>query len=145
MQHRWCFEAVDRTLRDICDPDKLFGDIPTVIGGDFAKFLPVVKHGGRAEVVSACLRRSEMLPRLRVLTLTQNMRVRGADAENRRFIPWLQSLPYDPTRHNWVAPLPEMRPTFDITTFYNFLYPVDLLMRASIDHSVFRPCYPDDP
>ena len=35
MQHRNCVEAVDRTLRDVCDIDKPFGGITVVLGGDF--------------------------------------------------------------------------------------------------------------
>ncbi|XP_028079903.1 uncharacterized protein LOC114281590 [Camellia sinensis] len=35
MQHRHCVEAIDRTLRDICDCEKPFGGITIVLGGDF--------------------------------------------------------------------------------------------------------------
>ena len=55
MQHRYCFEAVDRTLRDILRNDELFGGVPTIFGGDFAQILPVVRKGQRPHIVSACL------------------------------------------------------------------------------------------
>ena len=51
MSHRNCFEAVDRTLRDILqieDPqnvEKPFGGKVVVVGGDFRQILPVVKKG----------------------------------------------------------------------------------------------------
>ena len=45
MQHRNCVEAVDRTLRDICDVNKTFGGITVVLGGDFRQVLPVVPKG----------------------------------------------------------------------------------------------------
>ena len=52
MQNKFCFEAVDRTLQDIrSTPDALFGGVPTVLGGDFAQILPVVKNGNRASIV----------------------------------------------------------------------------------------------
>ena len=35
MQHRYCVEAVDRTLQDICGNGKSFGGITIVLGGDF--------------------------------------------------------------------------------------------------------------
>ena len=41
MAHRHCFEALDRTLRDILrfssnfDPNKVFGSITVIVGGDF--------------------------------------------------------------------------------------------------------------
>ena len=51
MAHRNCFEAVDRTLRDILqieDPqnaEKPFGGKVVVLGGDFRQILPVVRKG----------------------------------------------------------------------------------------------------
>ena len=46
MQHKFCFEAVDRTLRDIrSNSDVLFGGLPAILEGDFAQILPVVKNG----------------------------------------------------------------------------------------------------
>ena len=49
MQHKYCFEAVSRTLNDICHANKhdLFGNIPILLGGDFAQILPVVRRGNR--------------------------------------------------------------------------------------------------
>ena len=42
MQHRYAFEAVDQTLKDIHESDAPFGGVPTVLGGDFLQILPVV-------------------------------------------------------------------------------------------------------
>jgi len=38
IQHRYCFEAVNRTLNDICNTSEnvFFGNIPILLGGDFA-------------------------------------------------------------------------------------------------------------
>ena len=59
MQHKYCFEAVNRTLNDIRQQDKsaFFGNIPIIFRGDFAQILPVVRRGNRAaiQVVNACL------------------------------------------------------------------------------------------
>jgi len=60
IQHRHCFEAVDRHLRDIRNCDKPFGGIVVILGGDFAQILPVIKHGSRANIVLACLRKSPL-------------------------------------------------------------------------------------
>ncbi|PHH91537.1 hypothetical protein CDD83_83 [Cordyceps sp. RAO-2017] len=89
MQHKYCFEAVDRTLRDICDVDSIFGGIPTVFGGDFAQIMPVVRHGRRQDLVRANLQTSPLWSHISVRYLTENMRVRNAGPENRRFIQWL--------------------------------------------------------
>ncbi|GKA05883.1 ATP-dependent DNA helicase PIF1-like protein [Tanacetum coccineum] len=51
MTHKHCYEAFDRTLRDICqtDPttpnDKVFGGKVVLFGGDFRQILPVVTNG----------------------------------------------------------------------------------------------------
>ena len=57
MQHKYCFEAVSRSLNNIrgTGDDSLFGNIPVVLGGDFAQILPVVRRGNRAQTVAACI------------------------------------------------------------------------------------------
>ncbi|KEH19846.1 PIF1-like helicase [Medicago truncatula] len=59
MMHRWCFEAVDRSLCDIMsknDPLKTlkpFGGMTVVLGGDFRQILPVFRGGTRPDIVDA--------------------------------------------------------------------------------------------
>ena len=60
MQHKYCFEAVDRTLQDILETNKLFSGIPVVFSRDFAQILLVMLDGGRADIVNACLQRSPL-------------------------------------------------------------------------------------
>ena len=60
MMHRHVFEAVDRSLRDICDRDRPFGGKVFVMGGDFRQCLPVVPKGTKTQVVEACLSRSPL-------------------------------------------------------------------------------------
>jgi len=77
-QHRHCAEAVDRTLRDIMRcPDSPFGGKVVVFGGDFRQCPPVVSRGSRAAIVSAALSRSVLWRQVRILTLTENMRLRA--------------------------------------------------------------------
>ena len=40
MSHRHLFDALDRTLRDIMEADKLFGDKVLLLAGDFRQILP---------------------------------------------------------------------------------------------------------
>ena len=42
MAHRFTFEAVNRSFRDITQIDKLFGGIIFIMGKDFRQILPVV-------------------------------------------------------------------------------------------------------
>ena len=49
MSHRFCFEALDRTLRDLLSAKELanaakpFGGLPVLFGGDFRQVLPIVR------------------------------------------------------------------------------------------------------
>ena len=79
MQHRHCVESVDRSLQDICGNQKSFGGITVVLGGDFRQILPVVPRGVREVIVSASLRRYVLWRQVRVLTLTENMRLDSAE------------------------------------------------------------------
>lgn len=89
MQHRYAAEAVDRTCRDILGaPDRPFGGITVVFGGDFQQILPVVPRGSREDIVSATLLRSDLWRHIKVLKLIRNMRVANAlDAHS--FSSWL--------------------------------------------------------
>ena len=81
MQHRYAFECVDRTLRDIMksvDPKNFhlpFGGITVILGGDFRQILPVISLGSRADIVSASITRSRIWSICTVFTLDQNMRL----------------------------------------------------------------------
>ena len=85
-QHRFAFEAVDRTLRDLRDCDEMFG-------GDFLQTLPVVKGNLRSPVVHACLLSSPLWSHVKnnVLKLEKNMRV-GSNADDQAFAVWLRNL-----------------------------------------------------
>ncbi|GJW64353.1 ATP-dependent DNA helicase RRM3-like protein [Tanacetum coccineum] len=81
MINRHCYEAFDRTLRDICrtDPsvasDKVFGGKVVLFGGDFRQTLPVITNGSRQDVVNATINASYLWDKCIVLRLTVNMRL----------------------------------------------------------------------
>ena len=85
MQHKFCFEGVDRSLKDVTGKySKMFGGIPTVFG-DFAQILPVVKKGTRASTVSASFQSSYLWQNMKLLRVTENMRIRkGLKTSNLR-------------------------------------------------------------
>ena len=62
MQHKYYFEVVSGSLNDLrgTGQNTLFGNIPVLLGGDFAQILPVVRRGNRAQTVTACLQQSHM-------------------------------------------------------------------------------------
>ncbi|CUS06900.1 unnamed protein product, partial [Tuber aestivum] len=84
-------------LNDICGVGEncLFGNILIVLGGDFAQILPVVRKGNRGTTVEACLRRSFIWPKLKILLLHQNMRVRNRN-DDQEFATWLSHMSYSP-------------------------------------------------
>lgn len=57
MIHRAHVEALDRTLRDIRNCDKIMGGITVMFTGDFRQTLPVIVRGTRADIVKSCLLR----------------------------------------------------------------------------------------
>ena len=94
MIHLHVFEAVDRSLRDVRDePGLPFAELAMVFGGDFRQTLPVVPRGGRAETVTACIKRSDLWRHVVALRLAVNMCVQQlgneVDASIRKFADWL--------------------------------------------------------
>ena len=139
MQHKYCFEVVHRLLvdlRSVAD-DVLFGGVPVILGGDFAQILPVIPRGSRADIVTACLQKSFIWPRLRRLYLRTNMRVREGP-HGQDFVRWIGGLPINPALNGMVL-IPDYitRPA-SITDLIDLIYPPDLLLRAATDPSTFR-------
>ncbi|CAJ2678040.1 uncharacterized protein LOC123904970 [Trifolium pratense] len=95
MAHRYTFEALERTLRDVMssfsNSKTIFGGKVIVFGGDFRQILPVVPRGYRSDIVHATINSSKIWDHCKVLTLTQNMRLKknGNDQEIANFSKWL--------------------------------------------------------
>lgn len=99
MTNRFCFEALDRSLRDIMrfinpsSEDVLFGGKIVVFDGDFRQILPVIPKGTRQDIVMASLSSSYIWSSCRVFSLTKNMRLNHANTvanehEIREFSKW---------------------------------------------------------
>ncbi|KAM0847422.1 hypothetical protein ACQ4PT_055022 [Festuca glaucescens] len=137
MTNRLCFEALDRSLRDILsidDPplaDLPFGGIVVVLGGDLRQILPVIEGGTRTQVVAATVTNSVLWHSVTVLHLTENMRlaVPGAtDALQQEILLF----------SNWVLDLGEGKlpvvPRGDGTDSNLVDIPADLLIQTEGDH-----------
>lgn len=67
MNDRKCFEALDRTLRDILDaPNVLFGKKTVILGGDFKHTLPVKKNAPKQEIIASSITFSYLWPHFKV-------------------------------------------------------------------------------
>lgn len=100
MQHRFAFECLDRSLRDIMksvNPNfgmLPFGGITVLLGGDFLQILPVIPHGERGQILSACITRSRLWSICNIFVLKQNMRLKLGNSEQeiqdvRNFAKWV--------------------------------------------------------
>ncbi|KAK9732852.1 hypothetical protein RND81_04G027000 [Saponaria officinalis] len=74
MAKRQTIEHFERTLRDICSCDTVFGGKIIVFGGDFRRVLPVIPKSTLQKAVNASFVLSPLRPTLTKLHLTVNMR-----------------------------------------------------------------------
>nr|XP_040256329.2 uncharacterized protein LOC120974039 [Aegilops tauschii subsp. strangulata] len=82
MANKHCFEALDKSLRDILrftnenSDEKPFGGMTIILGGDFRQILPVITKGRREQIVNATIKRSYLWKHFEIFELTQNMRLK---------------------------------------------------------------------
>ncbi|XP_020999729.2 uncharacterized protein LOC107488689 [Arachis duranensis] len=100
MLNKMCFEALDRTLRDlmsITDQHKThqpFGGKVVVLGGDFRQILPVIPKGSRHDILTSAINSSHLWSFCKVLKLHTNMRLLMSsldqdESEMKRFANWI--------------------------------------------------------
>ena len=97
LHNRYLFEAVNASFCDIMETDVPFGGKLMVLAGDLyarvhsnhphscisicfvcsRQVLPIEQRAGRAQLVSLCMHQSELWQHVRVLSLTENMRVQN--------------------------------------------------------------------
>uniref|UniRef100_K3YXY4 ATP-dependent DNA helicase n=2 Tax=Setaria italica TaxID=4555 RepID=K3YXY4_SETIT len=104
MTNKHCFEALDKSLRDILrftdenSKDKPFGGMTIVMGGDFRQTLPVIPKGRRTHIIDASLKRSYLWKHFEEIKLTTNMRltaVTNSTEEKKKiqeFADWILSI-----------------------------------------------------
>jgi ATP-dependent DNA helicase PIF1 len=100
MMNRYCFEAFDRTMKDLMkkinkeNENKPFGGKVVVLGGDFRQILPVVRKGTRGDIVNRTICSSKLWKHCHVLQLTKNMRLKSdstdkSQQELQEFADWI--------------------------------------------------------
>ena len=90
---------LDRFLQELMGNTKYMGGKLIILMHDFRQILPVVRGGGRAAVVSASVKSSDIWQHFRQISLTQNMRVKRLIQANpqraaklRQYANWLLQL-----------------------------------------------------
>ena len=98
MAHKFCFEALDQSLRDIIktkpSSNQIFGGKVIVFGGDFRQILPVIPRGSCSDIVNATINSSYLWDCCQVLRLTKNMRLQNNEQspdeqETAAFAKWI--------------------------------------------------------
>ncbi|XP_058777192.1 uncharacterized protein LOC131651551 [Vicia villosa] len=98
MAHKNCFEALDKTLKDVMSKkglgNKIFGGKVVVFGGDFRQILSVVPRAGRSDILHASICSSYIWDYCHVLTLIKNTRLQqGRDGTSSKeiaeFLKWI--------------------------------------------------------
>ncbi|XP_074373688.1 uncharacterized protein LOC141714039 [Apium graveolens] len=90
MQHRYVFECLDRSFRDLMKSVDSkyyhlpFGGITVLFCGDFKQILPVITYGSRSDIVSACITRSKLWNICQIYLLHQNMRLSGTCSDSEK-------------------------------------------------------------
>ena len=64
---------VNKTLTDMSNNDKTFGNKLIILGGDFRQILPVVKNGTERKIIKETIKFSELWPLFKVLKLNKNL------------------------------------------------------------------------
>ncbi|XP_057740147.1 uncharacterized protein LOC130957297 [Arachis stenosperma] len=98
MISKYCYEALDKCLRDIlrCS-DSYNAHLPfggkVILRGDFRQFLPVIPRGSRQDIIQSSINSSYLWHNCKVLKLTKNMRLSLGENNNiqelRNFAEWL--------------------------------------------------------
>lgn len=80
--HKHAVEAVERTLRDLRNDNRLMGGLVLISAGNFRQTLPVIARGTPADQLHASIKSSPLWRSVILHTLTTNMRVFLHNDEN---------------------------------------------------------------
>ncbi|KAL6558730.1 hypothetical protein OROMI_019080 [Orobanche minor] len=131
MMNRYCFEALDRSLKHIATDGRNvlpFGGKVIVLGGDFRQILPVVPKGSREDIVYSSISSSPLWHYCKVLRLTKNMRLTVGQTMTSSRVQEIKDF------SEWILKIGdgELGEEVDGETFIDI--PDDILIRDAEDH-----------
>ena len=133
MQHRYCFEAVSRTLNNICnheDNSDMFEGIPILLGRDFVQIAPVVPRANQSTTVHISLQSSPLWNQFQILSLTVNIHIQ-IGFNNIAFAEWLSQISYNLIMYDKLHLLHYIRAYTELTDLIHFVYPLVVLANTS--------------
>jgi len=111
MTNRQCFEALDRSLKDIVSEidneacEKPFGG-KVVLGGDPKQILPVIENASKTQIINASIFRSYLWDDVKKLKLHENMCLQRIESSNSEyeelesFSNWILQIGYGCTKNS---------------------------------------------
>ena len=88
MTHRYCVEALDRTLQDLMKNSNIFGGKTILFSGDWRQIGPIVKNGSAADTVDAAFITSNLWGNVHRMKLTKSQR----DRENPQYASFVRAV-----------------------------------------------------
>ncbi|KAH7818405.1 putative ATP-dependent DNA helicase PIF1 [Monocercomonoides exilis] len=85
MAPKYALTAINILLQDLHENKDFFGGVLMVLGGDFRQLPPVVRGGGRQEMISCSIKSCDLWSSFQVHSLSTNMRT-GADTAFASFL-----------------------------------------------------------
>nr|GEX60602.1 DNA helicase [Tanacetum cinerariifolium]GEX62207.1 DNA helicase [Tanacetum cinerariifolium] len=150
MNDRRCFEAFDRSLKDILNaPSSLFEGKSILLGGEFQQTLPVKKRVSKMEVIASCISEFELWSSFKVFTLKENNRLARSEISTEErslvnsFASWLLDIddgkvgqPYEEDLENtsWIDIPPNYCVLADeqcLSNLIDFIYDQSILQTPS--------------
>ncbi|XP_071700293.1 uncharacterized protein [Rutidosis leptorrhynchoides] len=150
MNNNRCFEALDRSLRDILgNKNSPFGGKSMILDGDFKQTLPIHEKGKKLTIVRSCITSSYLWQEFKVFVLTENIRLMqpgltpSKKERNTAFTAWLLDIGNgevgkrdleDPVNSSWVQ-IPDTYCVPDddngLANLISFIYPPETLQNPS--------------
>ncbi len=136
MTHRYCVEALDRSLRDVTKKNQLFGGKTILFSGDWRQIGPISKGDSPTEVVDIAFISSPLWPHFNRFRLTKSQRDKN-DPEYASFVQNIgegkisaSTMPdgrkLTPLNNHYEADCDkhfQLQSTTDFDTLINFVYP----------------------